>query len=213
MLMTLKLIISAATGLLGGLVAYRYRDAIRKVLCPRPSGSKESHDKNEDSAHLAPLAQMEIQTPEPVPQNSSVSQAAAAFTPDASALEGCYEALHKADTALAQDNGDLEKVRSVLAEWNVRMNQRADDVRAWWSTVYATDTQQELQTCIGHIREMLVQAGVERDVRQSIVVDASTPRSYYDWESRPLLVGETVKVVSPAWTQQGHCIEKGIVKH
>ena len=113
------------------------------------------------------------------------------------------------------NGGKTKKARSVLGEWSSRTRYHLAQTPAGRICERALhplveDAGSELY---GKWAELLLRAaeraGIERESAAQIVLNETSTLAYIEWDGEVLYCGDRVKIMSPAWYQNGRVLEQG----
>lgn len=147
------------------------------------------------------------------PQNA-VEELGKDFLRYADNFQGLYEPMHKASAGTFSH----ERMRNVLMEWDIRINNIGNipiSLKSWWSTIWTGNDEisdDELQGRAQRVIQMIFSSGIVRDNRTELVVEADTERFYQHSDDLIWTEGQKLRVESPCWYIQCtpvRIIEKG----
>lgn len=129
------------------------------------------------------------------------------FRNDAPKFSGAFEPLQ---CAVNNSNKTADERIGILHSWMLRFMSSQDHClyQEWIESLGRFSIEEKLEILLNEIRA----CGVMRDMRDFFDVEENTSRDYFEWDGTRLQIGDHVKVISPAWTLNGVCIEKGIIK-
>lgn len=139
-----------------------------------------------------------------------VREWAAVLTTDAKVYTGMY-------TSLARlVRGKAKKPEKVLREWVTRTTYRWEDgplADLCARTLTPSAESGSAEDCTKWAQQLLraaQQAGVTRDRNGDVLtLDDASIMAYTEWDGQEIYSGDTVKVVMPAWYQNGRVLEQG----
>ena len=73
----------------------------------------------------------------------------------------------------------------------------------------AEESEEEYRKYARLLLETAAAAGITRDEPGELTLDELTTNAYTDWEAEQLYLGDRVKVLLPAWYQNGRVLEQG----
>ena len=125
---------------------------------------------------------------------------------------GCFEPLHRAAM-----RGTADSSRLILQEVGNRIRHfnGCEQLKDWMTALTGDNAQWDEPTARARVNafmQLLAKAGLQKDTRQTVTVDADTPMCYYHDDLDEMPVGETYRVKSPCWTFNGKVLEKGILR-
>lgn len=137
-----------------------------------------------------------------------------AFLMYADNFRGLYETMYKASKGIISQ----ERVKNVLTEWNIRMENIPNipiELKSWWTTVKIGDESlpyDELQNRAKEVIKMINNCGVVRDNRSKFVAEEDTSLYYQESNDAELVIGQKLHIDSSCWyiaTEPVRIIEKG----
>lgn len=108
-------------------------------------------------------------------------------------------------------DGKAKKPESVIAEWWTRTryeweNQPLTEIsRECFENVSCED----LAKWASLLLNAAAGAGITKEQSKTIVLDEISSAAYVEWDGKEIFIGDTVKVMNPAWYQNGRVIEQG----
>lgn len=108
-------------------------------------------------------------------------------------------------------DGKAKKPESVIAEWWTR-------TRYEWEDQPLTEISREsLENASSEdsskwaslLLKAAAGAGITKEHSETIVLDKISATAYVEWNGEEIFVGDTVKIMNPAWYQNGRVIEQG----
>ena len=108
-------------------------------------------------------------------------------------------------------DGKAKKPESVIAEWWTRTRYEWEDQplaeisREYFENVIGEDCEKRASLLL----KAATGAGITKEQSETIVLDTISAAAYVEWDGKEIFVGDTVKVMNPAWYQNGHVIEQG----
>ena len=108
-------------------------------------------------------------------------------------------------------DGKAKKPESVIAEWWTR-------TRYEWENQPLTEISREcLENASSEdsskwaslLLNAAAGAGITKEQSETIVLDEISAAAYMEWNGEEIFVGDTVKIMNPAWYQNGRVIEQG----
>lgn len=108
-------------------------------------------------------------------------------------------------------DGKAKKPESVIAEWWTR-------TRYEWENQPLTEISREcLENASGEnlakwaslLLKAAAGAGITKEQSETIVLNEISSAAYVEWDGKEIFIGDTVKVMNPAWYQNGRVIEQG----
>ena len=145
---------------------------------------------------------------------NAMKEVCQAFLMYADNFQGLFETMYKASVGSIS----CERMRNVLQEWDIRMENIAQapiGLRSWWATVIADFdnlSDEELRERAKRIVQMVLSSGVIRDERKEIVAEQDTTMYYQNSEEGEWDMGQQLHIESPCWylpTSPARIIEKG----
>lgn len=132
------------------------------------------------------------------------------LTTDAKVYTGMYNSLARLV------HGKAKKPEKVLREWVTRTTYQWEDgplVDLCAHTLTPAAENGSAQDCVKWAQLLLRaahQAGVTRDRNDDVLtLDDASIMAYTEWDGREIYSGDTVRVVIPAWYQNGRVLEQG----
>lgn len=160
-----------------------------------------------DIPHL--LKKLFIRKPAEMPEDQFQVQWATILQTNAGLYNGLYAGLERATDKTAK------KPEKILKEWYFRT------VYKWEGSPIATLCGETLAPAVESAdpdtcakwAELLLNAaqaaGIAKETAEELELDESTVRAYVEWDGSDLYVGDRVKILHPAWYQNGQVIEQG----
>lgn len=108
-------------------------------------------------------------------------------------------------------DGKAKKPESVIAEWWTRTRYE------WKDQPLAEISRECLENVSGEdsskwaslLLKAAAGAGITKEQSETIVLDTVSAAAYVEWDSKEIFDGDTVKIMNPAWYQNGRVIEQG----
>lgn len=133
----------------------------------------------------------------------------AALMERADVFNGLYGGL------LRVQEGTAKKKGKILSEWWHRTRYQWDGqeltefCRPVFEKLLAEEPEEEYRKYARLLLEAAAAAGITRDEPGELTLDELTTNAYTDWEAEQLYLGDRVKVLLPAWYQNGRVLEQG----
>lgn len=149
-------------------------------------------------------------SPVTVPDGYDRDSAAREFVNKADSFSGIYEAIHQVAS------GTSVKSSEVIAEWSVRIHylNSCPNVQLLWKALFGDrenlSAEQQKARALS-LLDFIHAAGVERDGRSTVVVDATTKLGYYTLNGEEPVAGKEMTVMIPCWSLKDKILEKGIL--
>ena len=111
--------------------------------------------------------------------------------------------------------GTAKKKGKILSEWWHRTRYQWDGqeltefCRPVFEKLLAEEPEEEYRKYARLLLEAAAAAGITRDEPGEFTLDELTTNAYTDWEAEQLYLGDRVKVLLPAWYQNGRVLEQG----
>ena len=162
----------------------KFRKAWARLLASRRPAEKQKNDSREDLF---------------------VDEWTSALKENAKVFNGLYGGLQRVV------DGKAKKPESVIAEWWTRTryeweNQPLAEIsRERWENV-------SVENCAKWASLLLnaaAGAGITKEQSETIVLNEISSAAYVEWDGKEIFIGDTVKVMNPAWYQNGRVIEQG----
>lgn len=128
---------------------------------------------------------------------------------NAGLYNGLYAGLERVSGKTAK------KPEKILKEWHSRT------VYKWEESAIANLCKETLAPAVesadpavcakwaGLLLNAVQAAGVTKEAAEELELDETTIRAYVEWDGSDLYVGDRVKILHPAWYQNGQVIEQG----
>lgn len=108
-------------------------------------------------------------------------------------------------------DGKAKKPESVIAEWWTRTRYE------WKNQPLAEISRECLENASSEdsskwaslLLKAAAGAGITKEQSETIVLDKISAAAYVEWNGEEIFVGDTVKIMNPAWYQNGRVIEQG----
>ena len=132
-----------------------------------------------------------------------------ALTEKAAVFNGLYGGLLRIQAGTARKKG------KILGEWwhRTRYQWEGQELENFCRPVFekllAEEPEEEYRKYARPLLEAAAAAGITRDEPGEITLDELTTNAYTDWEAEQLYLGDRVKVLLPAWYQNGRVLEQG----
>ena len=144
------------------------------------------------------------------PEKAMIQEWTKLLTSDARVYTGMFNSLQR--TA----DGSVKNPEKIIREWCSRTSYKwPESTAARLCREYlipAAETANR-ETCIkyaGLLLQAVGNAGITSEQKQELVLDDTTVMAYTEWNSQELYTECCVKIVTPAWYQNGTVIERGI---
>lgn len=140
------------------------------------------------------------------------SQWAAILQTDAGLYNGLYAGLERVRDKTAK------KPEKILKEWHSRTVYKWGEspVAALCEKTLVPTVESTAQEECARWAELLLDAaqsaGIAKEAAEELDLDETTIRAYAEWDGNDLYVGDRVKILHPAWYQNGQVIEQGHCK-
>ena len=108
-----------------------------------------------------------------------------------------------------------KKPEKILKEWHARTVYKWEDspIAALCEETLAPAVEGADPEICARWAELLLNAaqtaGITKETAEELELDETTIRAYVEWDGGELYVGDRVKVLHPAWYQNGQVIEQG----
>jgi len=138
-------------------------------------------------------------------EDSFVDEWTSALKENANVFNGLYGGLQRIV------DGKAKKPESAIAEWWTR-------TRYEWENQPLTEisrkclenaSSEDLAKWASLLLKAAAGAGITKEQSETIVLDEISSAAYVEWDSKEIFIGDTVKVMNPAWYQNGRVIEQG----
>lgn len=156
-------------------------------------------------------AEAGMQEPEPL-EAIFLREWTVALTENARTFNGLYNGLSRVQSGIAK------KPEKILREWYQRThykfeNQPVDVLcqEKIQPLIEATD-RDGLHKWANLLLEAAVAAGITREEAQTLVLTETNADAYVEWDGNDLYPEDEIKVVTPAWYQNGKLLEQGQCK-
>lgn len=156
--------------------------------------------------------QSDISQPEPQesPEEAALREWTALLASDAGVYTGMFRSLQRVA------DGKAKKPGKVLQEWCARTEYK-------WPEGAATQLCRvlllpaaevaDLESCARWADLLLnaaQKAGITPEEEQELTLDDTSARAYIEWDNQELYPGSRIKVINPAWYQNGTVVEQGM---
>jgi len=146
---------------------------------------------------------------EAAPETAFLSQWRELLLTEARVFNGLYGGLHRVCT------GTAKKPEKVLREWCLRTHYRWEnqpvDVLCQQMILPAVERpdRDALTKWAERLLSAAEEAGIAMEQSKHVVLTDSNTDDYVEWNGIPLEPGDTVRVLTPAWYQNGTLLEQG----
>lgn len=108
-------------------------------------------------------------------------------------------------------DGKAKKPESVIAEWWTRTRYEWEDqpVAKISRVCLESVSVEDCAKWASLLLKAAAGAGITKEQSETIVLDKISAAAYVEWNGEEIFVGDTVKIMNPAWYQNGHVIEQG----
>lgn len=143
--------------------------------------------------------------------DTAVSEQKAAlpgFAEQAKRFCGLYEALYT-----AHGREDAARCQEVLTEWRIRLSSLEGKpyAQAILQQIDLAEHEHAFQECAGWLLDCIFAAGVVRDDRKNLEMNALDILRYGAVDGRTLTPGEQACVLLPCWYDKQYLLERGMV--
>lgn len=143
------------------------------------------------------------------PEERFRAQWAEILQTDAEVYNGLYAGLERVSGKAAK------KPEKILKEWRSRTVYKWEDspiAALCEETLTPAVESADPDVCAKWAQLLLSAArasGITRETAQELELDGTTARAYVEWDGGELYMGDRVKILHPAWYQNGRVIEQG----
>jgi len=138
-------------------------------------------------------------------EDSFVDEWTSALKENANVFNGLYGGLQRIV------DGKAKKPESAIAEWWTRTRYE------WENQPLAEISRERLENASGEdsskwaslLLKAATGACITKEQSETIVLDEISAAAYVEWNGEEIFVGDTVKIINPAWYQNGCVIEQG----
>ena len=104
-----------------------------------------------------------------------------------------------------------KKPESVIAEWWTRTRYEWEDqpVAKISRECLESVSVEDCAKWASLLLKAAAGAGITKKQSETIVLDETSAAAYMEWNGEEIFVGDTVKIMNPAWYQNGRVIEQG----
>ena len=160
-----------------------------------------------DAIHF--LKKLFVRRPTETPEDRFQTQWADILQTNAGLYNGLYAGLERVRGKTAK------KPEKILKEWHARTVYKWEEspIAALCGETLAPAVESADPEACAKWAELLLNAaqaaGIMKEMAEELELDETTIRAYVEWDGGELYVGDRVKVLHPAWYQNGQVIEQG----